>query len=358
LASLLRREPLGSPVAVRRSFALRPTTFWGITDIGANSAPAIIGPSALEPGDVVVFGYSSSDLQHDGICIGVKDGKQYIVNAYDFKSDGDNGPDNEYWGVTETPISWFTPLYKFYEGIRYSASTNTSPTTVPSPTTPNPLESLRWSAPVHVDSHPLMSVSCPMATFCLAADLYGDVLTYNGTTWSAPKISIGGSIDVSCTSRDFCAGLSLSGQGATFNGVTWSKAQSTGFVYSPQGGFPLVSCATTSFCVAVGPLGQVVTYNGGTWSAPKTVSQLEGYLPAAISCPSTTFCAVVASGSMAGGDVVLYNGATWSNSKEIDSDVFGPQIRAGDLSGPTEHFCAAVDTSGRVVVYQAGATAV
>jgi hypothetical protein len=30
------------------------------------------------------------------------------------------------------------------------------------------------------------SVSCPVANFCMAIDEFGNVVTYNGTTWSAP----------------------------------------------------------------------------------------------------------------------------------------------------------------------------
>ena len=90
----------------------------GVTDKGPNVTPKIVRIADLQPGDIVVFGSSASDLPHDGIYIG----NNYIVNAYDYKNDGDNGPNNEYWGVAKMPLPWISAGWKFSEGIRYWAS--------------------------------------------------------------------------------------------------------------------------------------------------------------------------------------------------------------------------------------------
>jgi len=46
-----------------------------------------------------------------------------------------------------------------------------------------------WSSGVLID--PLagepISVSCPTAGFCVAVDSVGNILTYNGSSWSSPK---------------------------------------------------------------------------------------------------------------------------------------------------------------------------
>jgi cell wall-associated NlpC family hydrolase len=88
----------------------------GTTDNGDGVArhTTITSISALEPGDIVIFG-TPGDFVHDGVYIGHGE----MVNAYDFENDGDNGPSNEYWGVTVTPISWETAANPFYEGVRY-----------------------------------------------------------------------------------------------------------------------------------------------------------------------------------------------------------------------------------------------
>ena len=120
---------------------------------------------------------------------------------------------------------------------------------------------LTWSAPQATGaSYKPTSVSCPSATFCAATDQYGQVLTFNGTSWSAP--------------------------------VTISSP------FDPQDDiFGAVSCTSATFCVAVDQYGGVTYYNGQTWTAVQTI-QLGGGL-GGVSCTSPTFC--VAVDSPAGG---------------------------------------------------------
>lgn len=91
----------------------------GITDTGPNVHPKIIKMANLEPGDIVVFGESRTDIGHDGIYVG----DNQIVNAYDYKNDGDNGTDNEYWGVMKMSLSWVQGGFPFVEGVRYWSAT-------------------------------------------------------------------------------------------------------------------------------------------------------------------------------------------------------------------------------------------
>jgi cell wall-associated NlpC family hydrolase len=105
----------------------------GITDTGPNVKPVIVSVASLEPGDVVVFGNSKSDIKHDGVYVGNGD----IVNAIDYKNNGDNGPDNEYWGVAKVPLSWAKGSFTFEEGVRYW-KTGPAASPSPSPAKPSP----------------------------------------------------------------------------------------------------------------------------------------------------------------------------------------------------------------------------
>lgn len=64
----------------------------------------------------------------------------------------------------------------------------------------------------------LRSVSCPVATFCMAVDKSGsNALTWNGTSWSAPvRVELGRTgveiIHVSCADAGFCVAVDTRGR--------------------------------------------------------------------------------------------------------------------------------------------------
>ena len=71
----------------------------------------------------------------------------------------------------------------------------------------------------------LDSISCPSATFCLASDASGSVVTWNGATWSGPNRVIPAAAEypgigttVSCPSPEFCMVLNSDGDYATYSG--------------------------------------------------------------------------------------------------------------------------------------------
>ncbi len=82
-----------------------------------------------------------------------------------------------------------------------------------------------WTAPQVIDpAGGLDSISCPSATFCMAADLHGNVLQWNGGTWSAAAQVIPGATDytgdpttVACSSPQFCMVLNGDGDYATYD---------------------------------------------------------------------------------------------------------------------------------------------
>src|ERR1700683_2343991 len=79
---------------------------------------------------------------------------------------------------------------------------------------------LGWAAPKHVSTCGLNAVSCPSASFCVAVDNMGYVMTYNGTSWSAPA-DIDGTRPMralSCVSSSFCVTGDSMGDVLTYNG--------------------------------------------------------------------------------------------------------------------------------------------
>jgi hypothetical protein len=120
-------------------------------------------------------------------------------------------------------------------------------------------------------------------------DYSGNVLTYNGSSWSSPKsIDTKGPRSISCPTRSFCAAVDASGNVLTYNGSSWSSPKSI----DAGRGLYSVSCPTSSFCVAVDGRGNVLTYGGSSWSSPESIDRNEGGLQS-VSCPTASFCAAV-----------------------------------------------------------------
>jgi hypothetical protein len=85
-----------------------------------------------------------------------------------------------------------------------------------------------WSPAGTIDPGGVLdAIACPTASFCLAADTAGKVLTWNGSSWSAPRQVIptavqytGPGTSVSCPTARFCMVLNGDGDYATYSGPT------------------------------------------------------------------------------------------------------------------------------------------
>lgn len=245
-----------------------------------------------------------------------------------------------------------------------------------------------WSFSSYVDNFNVSvrpAVSCVSTTYCLAVNNAGDVLTYNGTTWSTP-ISIdggGGLAAVSCASTTFCVAVSASGDYVAYNGAGWSLPQA---IDAGGDGFVAISCPTAAFCMALDYRGRSLTYNGSTWSSPANTS-VGGN--GGVSCPTSTFCIAVAGGAAttyssgawspavnlagavytmssvscaspsfcatvdSGGFVRYFNGSVWSAGSQLS-----PAGVVGSLSCPAANYCVAIDAVGNAYTYGAAAPAV
>jgi hypothetical protein len=186
----------------------------------------------------------------------------------------------------------------------------------------------------------LQAISCSAASFCAAADISGNALTYSGSSWNAPvMVDPNGLASVSCASASFCIAVGA-GDAVTFNGGSWSAPATV-----DSGNFlAAVSCPSASFCGAVDSEGNGVIYNGSTWISPASVDGSNSLV--SVSCPAAWFCVAVDTV----GNTVTYNGGTWSAPAKIDTTGF----TSVSCTSPT--LCTAFDDNGDALTYTATAT--
>ena len=196
-----------------------------------------------------------------------------------------------------------------------------------------------WSAPLNVDgSNLLTSVSCASSSFSAAVDLAGNVLTYDGSSWSAPNaITEGGILSVSCASTTFCVDVGEGGGENTWNGSSWNGP---GPVGSDEFNLNSVSCPTSQFCVAVDDNGGADTWDGSTWTGPTTVDSEEDLT--SVSCVSSSFCAAVDDG----GNALVYDGVSWTSAGDVDGENGFESVSCSSAA-----FCVAVDNEGNALTY-------
>ncbi len=169
-----------------------------------------------------------------------------------------------------------------------------------------------WSSPTNFDGdNGLISVSCVSPTFCAAADFNGNVLYYNGSTWTTPtQVENDPITAISCTSPTFCAAVDFDGGALTYDGSSWTPRTNISGIYILQS----LSCASPTFCVATDTRGNAFTYDGSAWSPPTPVE--DNIALQALSCPSSAFCAALDQA----GRAVTYNAWTWSGPEAVVID--------------------------------------
>ncbi len=160
------------------------------------------------------------------------------------------------------------------------------------------------------------AVSCASPSFCIAGDILGRALAWNGHAWSAAsKITSSGQLtDVSCVSPSFCMAVDNSGHAMRWNGNSWSSQT----VFNQGGGGFYVSCSSSSFCLAITDNGEAATWNGHSWSKHEPTgitTPSAGARPlsdiSSLSCMSASFClANLDRGSFTSGEVAFYRGST------------------------------------------------
>lgn len=194
-----------------------------------------------------------------------------------------------------------------------------------------------WGTPARVvQDGTLYSMSCASASFCVAggAGASGDpeLFRYDGTNWSQAVGFTGSASDVqvSCASASFCLATDGTGYRTFTSGGGWSAQVSTG------ANLRSVSCTSVTFCRAVDHLGRLYSFDGNQWSAPFV---LAGFAPWAVSCGSGSSC--VAVGQDAAAQLV---GTSWTFYPAVDP---GRSLLSVSCASSTN--CRAVDNTGGVI---------
>jgi hypothetical protein len=124
------------------------------------------------------------------------------------------------------------------------------------------------------------------------------ILSGNGTYQTATNaasnplafVLVNGSASASCPTTTFCmAGGNNSGSTFTFNGTAFTSLAAT---FAPTG----ISC-TGTFCVATDKADIYTSTGGAAWTAGVPINPSKDSV--GISCPSSTFCAVITAGGKA-----------------------------------------------------------
>ncbi|HEY5245601.1 MAG TPA: hypothetical protein VIJ60_08020, partial [Acidimicrobiales bacterium] len=167
-----------------------------------------------------------------------------------------------------------------------------------------PVAADRWTEPYGDDGDlgPLAgprSLSCSASTFtvtCLVVNGSGSyqVVHTDQPMTIAQFVPVDGNASVSCTSTSFCAVVGAhSGTVAIYNGSSFAVTSSILSPWSYPTGLTGVSCAGTS-CAAIDGSNVYSSTGGLTWTAGGPFDPAHDAV--ALSCPSSTFCAVVGSG--------------------------------------------------------------
>jgi hypothetical protein len=186
-------------------------------------------------------------------------------------------------------------------------------------------------------------VSCASSSFCLSADAYGHLDTWDGTSWSASSAVTGLTYvsGISCLSATSCEAVgdgANGSQAAVWNGTSWTTQTTAGPVNTSLNS---VSCTAANSCEAVGEVpanGQESTaaesWNGSAWTVQSIPSPntTQGSQLAGVSCTSAISCTAV--GWYTSSDfstigqtltvVEAWNGTAWSLEDSPNGITGGP----------------------------------
>ncbi len=153
----------------------------------------------------------------------------------------------------------------------------------------------------------LTNISCPTTTFCAGVGTPGIpgpslITTWDGQRWTAQQTPATGAIgdrlmDVSCATPDFCVAVNLDGKILTFDGSRWSGPTASGM---PR--LTSVSCPSARFCMVMGGDSSATDVDG-RWSGAGTIPGFIAPVVAEVSCSSASRCTAIGLNGLA---------ATWT----------------------------------------------
>lgn len=204
----------------------------------------------------------------------------------------------------------------------------------------------------------LSSVTCPAASFCMAA-MGSSATIWNGERWNSTGVSDivyrQGVINyLSCVSRDFCMAIGFDDSffSEFWDGRTWHRAR----LVQPKRTFTnfafpeALSCVTPSRCLLVGaldagnggPIGTLAeAWNGSTWRVLRSPFQ---HNPndafSAVYCRTATDCRVMGADQPADGYTMTLFTAQWNGQRWTAALLPGKYPSgAWDFSGPSGLSC-------------------
>ncbi|HEX8092567.1 hypothetical protein [Jatrophihabitans sp.] len=187
----------------------------------------------------------------------------------------------------------------------------------------------------HVQGEPV--VSCAAVNFCMAADLYGNAFSWNGSTWSTPQHIGDGADVIDCPTTTFCVAVNADGHIETFRSGSWGHTQ----LETALGVEMSLSCASQTFCVLMRGGGSLVVFNGASWTEQLTNLS---YALQSVSCPTTTLCVAVGPDGVAAHSA---DGATWTRYGQIGSGA----VDLHSVSCVSAQFCVAGAGNGQVTTF-------
>lgn len=202
-----------------------------------------------------------------------------------------------------------------------------------------------WSPALRMGPEATYKISCPTSGFCAAVGASGNpggsstIALLRGRTWSSHQVSSTGArddrlMDVSCAAPTFCVAVNLNGQRLTFNGVKWTSIKSAG-----PNGLISISCVTPTFCLAVTDTGQSMTFNGTRWTTPRAIPLFSSSFAYSVSCSSSIYCVVPG----LNGYAVSWSSGKWSPPARV----FLGGVSAGvAVSCSPSRTCLAVNDKG------------
>ena len=224
--------------------------------------------------------------------------------------------------------------------VRVTTAAGTSPTGRASQFryfTPSPASNLSWSDGAELPNRQggTIEPSCPTTTFCVAADGFGNVTYYDGSTWSQPqRIDTTDELSLSCPATTFCMATDNDGRATRYDGSTWTTPTAI-----DSGVDLIVTCGSPTLCIATTPAGDYLYYNGTSWTSAAPVPDVPaGSRVTAISCKATRCVAGTSAHGTTPAELIAFDGSTWT-----DLGPYSEQDAAGDLASVAAISCATAE---------------
>jgi hypothetical protein len=159
-----------------------------------------------------------------------------------------------------------------------------------------------------------------------------------------------GRVGVSCPTSSACTAV-VGASVLVWDGSSWAEQPSpwTASLVPGASDPTAISCATTSVCAIVNGTGVSMGGAESSWSAEDTVDPGGGL--DSISCPSTTFCLAADEG----GSVITWNGTTWSAPQPVIPAATEYPGMGTFVSCPTAQFCMIMNGDGDYATYSGSA---